>query len=581
MSLYSVDAVSFMSNYNKLTCEVLVYDSFGGEGALNASMSLTVLIEGVNDNAPEIESPLLDNNELTFEVREGEWTRGLIITKLRIFDKDDATGLQCLFANGLRNLEPFELRMSRDSDDPLHTAWCVLKVGDTMQVNYDVLRRDLYLLDIVVLDEQPQPPVYPNPGRANVQVKLKVISVNKHAPMFLNGEKETFYVLDSLRPDTLIGTISATDVENPNPDRIIYQLVEDAQSSNVSELFELKQYKATKEGKHWGSVGLVSKARLSAKDSPYVLAVTAYDGPPELSDTLSSHKIITVVVLNKGSMSVWSDATSGLPLDYYACDVREDVAPGTLVTRLQARLADLNRNTQQQQQQMTGSNMVNDDDKIRYRIVDADEQPYYVIDELTGEIRTTGGESGARLDFEERDGQRVRLMRNIRVSATSADGFFTYATHVSVNVVDTNDNAPVFAALGSIAELSVVENQTDASSIFVARVQALDADSGDFGLVEYALAENNTAEMARLFDVNKHTGELTLVEPDSLDRERNETLRLTVVAYDNRGKANESNSALLELVIRVLDINDNPPVFDPQQVCFTHIFFMIIQCKFY
>lgn len=178
-----------------------------------------------------------------------------------------------------------------------------------MIVDYDVMRKSFYLLELVVRDMIPRP-VLPNMGETRSQIRVRVIPVNNQPPLFVNGESETIYVLDSIRPGTLIGTVLATDMENPNPDRLTYALdmpLIESVGSGIDEKFELKSSTNTTPT-YWGSAGLFVKAKLDVADSPYLIPVVVYDGPPDLSDTQMNRKTFTVVVLNKGlifSLSIY------------------------------------------------------------------------------------------------------------------------------------------------------------------------------------------------------------------------------------------------------------------------------------
>jgi hypothetical protein len=302
-------------------------------------MKLVILINNVNDNAPEIDL----EDDFTIEVKEGEDTRGVELLKIRVFDRDDATGLKCLFSNGFTfysNNEPFEVKTGHDKNDP-HTAWCILKVKDDTFIDLsDLSKRTDYLLELTVWDKLPQPPVYPNKGSSSVQVRVRILSVNKKAPLFVNGDEEKFYVLDSLPPNSLIGTILATDFESMNPDRIIYKIDEELDLfKSIADQFELvANQNSTKS--HWGSVGLFNKNRLNVSQSPYILGIVAYDGDIGLKETLSSRKIITVYVLNKGSTSAWSDSNTGFSVDSYSAEINEEVPENTFIVKIKANIPD-------------------------------------------------------------------------------------------------------------------------------------------------------------------------------------------------------------------------------------------------
>jgi hypothetical protein len=172
---------------------VSVNDSFGigNSSSLGDSMKLTILIDNVNDNAPEIDL----ENDFTIEIKEGEDTRGMGLLSIRVFDRDDATGLKCLFPNGFTFLdhnEPFEFKYGQVTNDP-HSAWCTLKVRDDSFIENDIAKKSNYLLELIVWDRA-QPSVYPNKGSANVQIRVKVTPVNKKAPSFINGNEETFFL---------------------------------------------------------------------------------------------------------------------------------------------------------------------------------------------------------------------------------------------------------------------------------------------------------------------------------------------------------------------------------------------------
>ena len=189
--------------------------------------------------------------------------------------------------------------------------------------------------------------------------------------------------------------------------------------------------------------------------------------------------------------------------------------------------------------------------------------PFYEIDTVSGEIRTL---PHARLDFEEKDMAKIQLMRNIRVRASSQDGDFKYLTHVQVEIVDINDNAPIFEEYlsGNKSLFTLVENTTNAMAhTLIGQVKAIDLDSGLNAIVNYKLdeASANYADTGLLFSIDKENGNVWLRQSmgQLIDREKNETIPIGVIAYD-LGQ-HESLSAKLEIEVRVLDINDNWPVF--------------------
>lgn len=121
-------------------------------------------------------------------------------------------------------------------------------------------------------------------------------------------------------------------------------------------------------------------------------------------------------------------------------------------------------------------------------------------------------------------------------------------TFLKVQILDENDNAPVFQQ--SLVEISVEENNPP--NIFLAQLQASDQDSESRGDVIYLLG----GDAPGIFNVDQVTGVLTVTT--SLDREEKETYRFIVRAMDQGTPRRES---IATVVLTVRDRNDNSPRF--------------------
>ncbi|XP_028299147.1 protocadherin-20 [Gouania willdenowi] len=121
-------------------------------------------------------------------------------------------------------------------------------------------------------------------------------------------------------------------------------------------------------------------------------------------------------------------------------------------------------------------------------------------------------------------------------------------TFLKVQVLDENDNAPVFQQ--SLVEITVEENNPPNS--FLIQLQASDQDSEGRGEVIYLLG----GDAPGIFVVEQVTGVLTVAT--SLDREEQETYRFIVRAVDQGIPRKES---IATVVITVKDRNDNTPRF--------------------
>ncbi|XP_034048877.1 protocadherin-20 [Thalassophryne amazonica] len=121
-------------------------------------------------------------------------------------------------------------------------------------------------------------------------------------------------------------------------------------------------------------------------------------------------------------------------------------------------------------------------------------------------------------------------------------------TFLKVQVLDENDNAPVFQQ--PLVEISVKENNPP--NTFLAQLQATDPDSDSRGEVVYLLG----GDAPRIFIVDHITGVLTVAA--SLDREEKEKYRFIVRAVDQGIPKKES---IATVVVIVEDCNDNSPRF--------------------
>nr|XP_015808900.2 protocadherin-20 [Nothobranchius furzeri] len=121
-------------------------------------------------------------------------------------------------------------------------------------------------------------------------------------------------------------------------------------------------------------------------------------------------------------------------------------------------------------------------------------------------------------------------------------------TFLKVQVLDENDNAPVFQQ--SIVEIVIEENNPP--NAFLTQLQASDEDSEGRGEVIYLLG----GDAPGIFVVDRISGVLTVAT--SLDREEKEKYRFIVRAVDQGTPRRESIATIL---LTVLDRNDNSPRF--------------------
>ncbi|XP_012288367.1 protocadherin-like wing polarity protein stan [Orussus abietinus] len=191
---------------------------------------------------------------------------------------------------------------------------------------------------------------------------------------------------------------------------------------------------------------------------------------------------------------------------------------------------------------------------VRYSmssLLDARSQALFQLDPVTGRVTTR-----ARLD---RENLEVHYFRVLAVD----DSFppRTGTTTLQVNVLDTNDHAPVFE--WPEYEASVREGVPAGSTVVA--VKATDQDAGRNAEVEYSIASTSgggttsLTEDSSTFRVDPRSGVVTT--RTSLDREKTEVYTVVLGASDLATPPSVRKTATTTLVVRVLDDNDNYPQF--------------------
>ncbi|XP_067374393.1 protocadherin gamma-A11-like isoform X22 [Channa argus] len=118
---------------------------------------------------------------------------------------------------------------------------------------------------------------------------------------------------------------------------------------------------------------------------------------------------------------------------------------------------------------------------------------------------------------------------------------------ITVNVLDVNDNAPVFTE--SVYKTTITENSPRGTSVIA--VSASDRDAGSNGEISYAIS-NSKRRLSDLFQIDRKTGEVILI--GELDYEKTKLFQIDIEATDSGGLSDSS-----KILIDVTDVNDNSP----------------------
>uniref|UniRef100_A0A8C3M981 Uncharacterized protein n=1 Tax=Geospiza parvula TaxID=87175 RepID=A0A8C3M981_GEOPR len=146
------------------------------------------------------------------------------------------------------------------------------------------------------------------------------------------------------------------------------------------------------------------------------------------------------------------------------------------------------------------------------------------------------------LDFEEGDSYELE------VQARDGGGLFDTAK-VTISVTDKNDNAPVISVRSALSEIS----EDAPSGTTVALLHVHDQDSGANGEVRCSLDGDVPFRLEKSYQ-----DYYRVVTARELDREQVSEYNVTVRAADGGSPALQSSAVL---ALRVLDVNDNAPVF--------------------
>ncbi|KAM9320567.1 protocadherin Fat 3 isoform 2-T2 [Gastrophryne carolinensis] len=240
----------------------------------------------------------------------------------------------------------------------------------------------------------------------------------------------------------------------------------------------------------------------------YFLNITATDG------LFVSQTVVEVYVADVNDNSPVCDQVTN------AASFQEDIPPNKMLLKISAKDADIGSNAE-----------------IRYSLHGPGADNFY-LDAETGELKTL-----APLDREKMP------VYNLMARATDGGGRYCQSK-IRLFLEDVNDNPPAFSS--NYYSASVYENTV--TKALLTRVQAIDPDVGVNRKVVYSLVDSAEGH----FSVDEQSGIIVLEQP--LDRELQSTYNITVKASDTSPILPLSSYAVV--TITVLDVNDNPPIFE-------------------
>ncbi|KAB0393125.1 hypothetical protein E2I00_010871, partial [Balaenoptera physalus] len=334
---------------------------------------------------------------------------------------------------------------------------------------------------------------------------ILVTDTNDHDPVFEQQEYK-----ESLRENLEVGyevlTVRATDGDAPPNANILYRLLE-GPGGSPSEVFEIDPRSGVIRTR-----GPVDREEVES----YQLTVEASDQGRDPGPRSATAAVFLSVEDDNDNAPQFSEKR-------YVVQVREDVTPGAPVLRVTASDRD------------KGSNAL-----VHYSIMSGNARGQFYLDAQTGALDVV-----SPLDYETTKEYtlRVRAQDGGRPPLSNVSGL------VTVQVLDINDNAPIFVS--TPFQATVLESVP--LGYLVLHVQAIDADAGDNARLEYRLAGVGHDFP---FTINNGTGWISVAA--ELDREEVDFYSFGVEARDHGTPALTASASVS---VTILDVNDNNPTF--------------------
>ncbi|XP_033622966.1 protocadherin gamma-A7 isoform X17 [Fukomys damarensis] len=340
----------------------------------------------------------------------------------------------------------------------------------------------------------------PLSGTARIQVT--VVDVNDHTPVFSLPQYQVT-VPESVPIGTRLLAVNAVDLDEGVNGEVTYSFRQ--VTPKLLQIFHLNSLT--------GEVSTLESLDYEESNF-YEMEVQAQDGPGSLA---KAKVLIIILDVNDNAPEVTvTSVTNSIP---------EDTPPGTVIALFYLQDKDSGKN---------GEVTCTLPENLPFKLERSIDNYYRLI-------------TAKHLDREKCS------VYNITLKATDGGAPpLSTETYISMYVLDTNDNPPVFPQ--SSYSVYIPENNPRGASIF--SVTAHDPDSEKNAQVTYSLGNDTIQEapVSSYVSINSDSGVLYALQ--SFDYEQFQNLQLKVIARDSGDPPLSSN---MSLNLLVLDQNDNAP----------------------
>ncbi|XP_013167348.1 PREDICTED: cadherin-87A [Papilio xuthus] len=477
-----------ITSVNSTDNNLIVLTVLATDGVHNATCSVEVTVRDVNNHAPTF-----DTDKYDADVTE-DAPIGTEVAAVRATDLDSGINSQFTYAVQKGALDSFSVHP--------HTG----VVTVSAKLDYD--KRNTYRIQIIATD-MGIPSL-----TGTTELTVHVINVNDKKPVFTPSVQRAEVSADA-EVGTVLHKLVAVDPDITDHSQLLFEISQEtpirAVDTNGNEVVDVGALVS------WFSVLSAGEVVVAGGLRRNMAAVVTL--PVQVTDTSApslqrsyGEVIITIVDVNRYGPVFTEPA--------YLESVLEEQPVGTV----------LNTYTATDRETPIASILI------------YPPSPYFHIDNVTGVVKIA-----QRIDYEQ-----VKHLNFTLVAYDSGVPQRSTPAAVSIDVVNVNDEEPVFAA--AEYDAAVLENADAATSVLT--VTALDKDEGEFGEVSY----NITGELSNLFKIDTNTGVISVAEGAVIDRENITDIYLRAVATDNAPPQIRKTTSV-PVHIKVIDENDNAPVF--------------------
>ncbi|GAB0095360.1 Cadherin-87A [Sergentomyia squamirostris] len=377
----------------------------------------------------------------------------------------------------------------------------------------DFDRRNTYQIEVVASD-------LGTPSLSgSCTVTVSILNSNDKAPYFTPATQRA-EIAEDVDVGTLVHTLVAIDPDIVSREALDYAATEPITAVDKDGKEVLV---GTEEFKDVFSVDKHGNVRVNKKldrDLFAVIRITVLVTDTTAPSVQQGRGLLVITIIDVNDQPPVFSAPWSPSEPKYTFQMREEQPVGTILTTLQATDAD---STVGKYQLDRGND-------------------FFDIDEITGVIKTK-----SRIDYES--------VKTIRFNATVTDTGIPQLTStamITVDIINENDNDPQF----NVTEYRFEVPENSPRGTIVGHIQATDADDGTFGEILYSLV----GEQSSWFSIDPETGLIVIQNSAGLDREREPEISITAVAMD-KAPSTTRRSTAIPVHIRVLDVNDNAPVF--------------------